>query len=195
MHLAGRVDAAPASVPATASNCAALGDYPVGPRDAASARSGLAIQPPRSPWRLAGNIIVAAYTGCGVPTAGTFSIQGQLAGTPGQTGDGSTVDMPCAASCLGPPLAAISGTGTFRQDGTHPRDPLYISVDAALTRTVSGIRSRTVLRGIMGYLDVAPAQHVRLTVLLPPGFSFLPASTVRAGVLPVPLVIYGWRGM
>ena len=179
-----------------AAGCAALGNYPVGPRAAMQARVAArqAIEPPPSPWKLAGNVILTAYSGCGRPTAGTFSIQGVLMGGPEQQ-NGITVNVPCALSCLGPALATISGHGAFRQDAAHPRDPLYVTITATLTSVVAKRRWHAGLTNMTGYLEVKPAQHARLSFLPPPALSFLPAPAVRAGTPPVPLVIYGWRGM
>ena len=170
-------------------SCAALGNYPVGARAAAMqahVASRTNRQPPPSPWRLAGNVILSAFTGCGPPTAGTFSVQGVLMGTPVQQG-GITVTVPCAASCLGPALATISAIGTFKQDAAYAHDPLYVTVAATLTQVHAGRPSQVVLTHIMGYLQVAPGQTAAL--------SFFPPPTVRLGSLPLALVLYGWRGM
>lgn len=183
---------------AAETGCAALGNYPVGPRAALQAHvsSRLGIEPPLSPWRLAGNVILSAYTGCGQPTAGTFSIQGELMGSPVAESGNITVTLPCAQACLGPALATISGHGAFHQDATHPSDPLYVSVDAVLVTGVGKSRpAHAILSKVMGYLQVRPGHSARLTVLPPPTLSFLPAATAHAGVLSPPLVIYGWRGM
>lgn len=176
--------------------CTALGNYPVGPRASLQARVAARqlIEPPPSPWRLAGNIILTAYSGCGRPTTGTFAIQGVLMGTPEEQ-NGMTVTVPCALSCLGPPLVTISGRGTFRQDAAHPHDPLYVTITAVLAGTQGRPRSQAALTNITGYLEVRSAQHARLSFLPPPTLSFLPSVAVNAGIPPVPLVIYGWRGM
>lgn len=177
----------------TAAHCLALGNYPVGPRAmSAHVAPGQGVQPPRSPWRLAGNIILHAYTRCGRPTAGSFSIQGDLMGMP-LVQDGVTV--PCPSSCLGPSLARITATGTFAQDAAHAHDALYVAVTATITSTVAGRRSRVTLSRLLGYMQVSPGQNVTLSFLPPPTLSFLPLQTAQIGILPVPIVIYGWRGM
>ncbi len=178
--------------PARPVGCAALGAYPTGPRVVAAVARAAGVQPPPSPWRLVGTITLTAYSGCGHPSAGAFSVRGLLMGTPQATG-GLTITVPCAQSCLGPPLAAMSATGTFRQDG---QDPLSVTVTATLrgARATRG-HAQAALGGVQGYVEVVPGESVRLTVLPPPTLSFLPAATADAGLLPVPLVIYGWRGM
>lgn len=178
-----------------AARCTALGNYPVGPRAmSAHAAPGQGIQPPRSPWRLAGNIILTAYLRCGRPTAGSFSIQGDLMGMP-LTQSGVTATVPCPSSCLGPSLARMTATGTFTQDAAHAHDALYVTVNTTMTSTVAGRRSRATLSHLLGYMQVSPGQNVRLTFLPPPTLSFLPPQTAQIGTLPVPIVIYGWRGM
>ncbi len=154
----------------------------------------IGIQPPPSPWRWDGNIIITAYSGCGQPTAGTFSLHGLLMGTPVQSG-GRTVIMLCATSCLGPVLADVTATGTFAQDGAHAHDVTYVSVSAALTTTRGGRRSHAALSHITGYLQVTPGQVAILSFFPPPSVSFLPADVAAIGTLPVAVWVYAWRGM
>lgn len=177
--------------------CAALGNYPVGPRAALQARvtPRQAMQPPPSPWRLAGNIILTSYSGCGQTTAGTFSMQGDLMGTPVAQNSGGMVLLPCALSCLGPPLASVSAKGAFKQDAAHGHDPLYVTIDGTLISVRGTRHSRVTLIHILGYLQVAPGNVARLSFLPPPTLSFLSSQAVSAGTLPLPVVIYGWRGM
>lgn len=199
----------PAGAPALASAawarraCPALGLYPVGPRLAqahVAARPARQRQPPLSPWRLAGTLRLTAFRGCGHPTAGTFAVAGDLLGQPVQSG-GITVTVPCAASCWGPPLAVISATGTFQQDGAHPDDALYVRVRATLISAQPrvpvpasclqscplGPPTRLAFRAVTGYVQVAPGAHVTL--------SFFPPPPVSVSQLPLAVVIYGWRGL
>lgn len=204
----GTLGGASRSIPAHAQHalpqagCAALGDYPTGPRVAAHAHivhQGIS-QPRPSPWRLVGNITLSAFSGCGQPTVGTFSVKGLLMGMSVQSG-GVTVTVPCEMSCWGPPLAVISATGTFRQDAAHAADPLYVTVNATVTSAHPGPQdtgtcvescflhkgSQFTFTHITGYLRVTPGENVTL--------SFLPPPRVSLGSVPMAVVIYGWRGM
>lgn len=178
-------------------SCAALGNYPVGPRAVlqAHALSRQSILPPPSPWRLAGNINISAYSGCGPPTAGTFSIHGILMGAPVVQSNGITVTVPCASSCLGPKLAEITARGAFSQEAAHARNPIYVTVNAAISSVVARRNTRIAVADLTGYLQVQPGQTAELSFLPPPTLPLLPPQTASVGTLPIVIVVFGWRGM
>ncbi|HXT35784.1 MAG TPA: hypothetical protein VN837_09430 [Chloroflexota bacterium] len=131
--------------------CAALGRYHVGrtipppiqpsPQGTGSPTSSTAIAQPYLGGVLTGTITLSSYTACGAATTGSFSVALSAARIPlpmassghvGSTGETRT----STAAIIYPGFVGttvLTATGTFSQDPTHPRDPLYLSVDASVT--------------------------------------------------------------
>lgn len=232
--LVGAPWAAQAAAPAAsathgrvAASCAALGAYQVGPRVVPYVQSHVHATPPSArsqshavpivvwpAWTLRGTLTIAAYTGCGSPTSGTFSVQRTVIGPPVEQPNrsGSIVcDVPCARQLTG----IVSATGTFAQDPAHPGDATYLRVSATITSARPGpmmgrscspstgcpparvITSTVTFSDVTGYLQVnsgdraaVPADVVQRTATL----SFLPPPMATGSLTPSPVVLLGWRG-
>jgi len=202
--------------------CAALGAYQIGPRilpERSGARSGMSsgVAGPRhaatanvsQPWLLRGTLTLSGYSGCGQPTAGTFSIRRGAIGPPIEQprGQGATMMCPLEGSCGFPVTGVISATGAFTQDAAHATDPLYVTVSATITTARSDprqgrpcstqtgcppatvITSTVTMTNVTGYLQAVASNGQRVVL------SFLPPPTPASDVAPTPMALYGWRGV
>ncbi len=200
--------------------CAAVGTYQVGPRivpERSRTRSG-GPSAPAAPapgsamawpgWMVRGTLTLSAYSGCGQPTAGTFSMQRSVVGPPIERPRGRGVAIPCAMEgpCGFPVTGVISATGAFTQDAAHAADPLYVTVNATITTARPGpqqgrpcstqtgcppatvITSTVTMTNVTGYLQAAASDGQRIVL------SFLPPPASASDVGPTALVLDGWRG-
>lgn len=224
----------PAARPA-ASSCPALGAYQIGPRllplqpsppqhsgaqpapamsasgqaglwaaGSGQARPGATIAWPLS--ALTGALTITAYSPCGAPTAGTFSVHRLPLKAPIRQPNRHGATLPCAVPCFWPPTGVISATGRFVQDTLHPDDPTFVAVSATIsmarpgpmmgrpcsTRTgcppPSVAISSASFSAVTGYLQVAPGnQSATLT--------FLPPPNGNSAAAPSALALQGWRGV
>jgi len=203
-------------------SCAALGAYQIGPRivpERPGARSGVlsgAVEPRRAttaivarPWLLRGTLTLSGYSGCGQPTAGTFSIRRRVVGPPIERslGRGAAIACPMEGPCGFPVFGIISATGAFAQDAAHAADPLYVTVSATITTARPGpqqgrpcstrtgcppataITSTVTMTNVTGYLQATASDGQRVVL------SFLPPPTSAGDATPTPLVLAGWRGV
>jgi len=208
------------TLPQTA--CAALGAYHIGSRilpERAGTRPGVSsgtARPGRAtaaivarPWLLRGTLTLSGYSGCGQPTAGTFSIQRSVVGPPIERPRGQRTAMMCPleGSCGFPVTGVLSATGTFAHDAAHAADPLYVTVSATITAARPGpqqgrtcstqtgcppatvIMSTVTMTNVTGYLQAAASDGQRVVL------SFLPPPTSASDAAPTPLVLDGWRGV
>ena len=132
--------------------CAALGRYHVGktiptpiepaPQGTGSSPSPTAIAQPYLGGVLTGTITLSSYTACGAATSGSFSVALSPARIPlpmassGHVGITGATRTSTTAAIVYPGFVGttvLTATGTFSQDPTHSRDPLYVSVDASVT--------------------------------------------------------------
>lgn len=139
---------------ASKAGCDALGTYHVGPTipppvinppqtsGQGASTPGVAIAYPIMGGTLAGTITLTAYTGCGSPTVGSFTValsryRGPLPMTTNSgTGKGQVTEQGTATYVAQPIIGGttvLTATGTFKQDPAHPTDPSYLSVDASVT--------------------------------------------------------------
>jgi len=202
--------------------CAALGAYQIGARivperagthpgvSSGTARPGRATTAIVSrPWLLRGTLTLSGYSGCGQPTAGTFSIQRSVVGPPIERprGQGATMMCPLEGSCGFPVTGVISATGSFTQDAAHASDPLYVLVSATITTARPGpqqgrpcstqtgcppatvIMSTVTMTNVTGYLQATATDSQRVIL------SFLPPPTSASDAAPTPLVLDGRRGV
>jgi hypothetical protein len=187
--LGGLGAALPRSTPAQARTahqglCSTLGTYTIAqPAERgtpgvppARSRPGPGGVPITPVWLLRGQLVLAAYTGCGGTTSGTFAAQLGVVGGPPRSPAPRTAL--CATPC-GPPPAVLPSTaisritGSFVQDPAHAADPLYTRVSATITSTRPGpppgrpcarqtgcplpsvITSTMAITAVTGYLQVA----------------------------------------
>jgi len=207
--------------PLPAAACSALGTYQIGPRilpmgARRGAPSSLTVGQTRrgsrsagaSPpsWLLRGTLTIAAYSGCGQATAGTFAVQqspmGPLFARPptGRASIACDAGRPCGLPMTG----VLSATGTFAQDVTHPQDPVYTTISATVVTARPGpqtgrpcaidagcppvtvMTSTVTFSGVTGYLQTtATGQAATL--------SFLPPPAVNDGQGPTAVVLTGTR--
>ena len=224
----GALGGAIGSVPAWAQRalpqtvCAALGTYQIGPRivpERSGTRTGVSsgtVRPRHAttaivarPWLLRGSLTLSSYSGCGQPTAGTFSIQRGVVGPPIERsqGQGAAIPCPMEGPCGFPVTGVISATGAFTQDAAHASDPLYVTVSATITMAHPGprqgrpcatqtgcppatvITSTVTMMNVTGYLQATASDGQRVVL------SFLPPPTSAGDAAPTPLVLDGWRGV
>lgn len=224
----------PAARPA-ASSCPALGAYQIGPRllplrpsppqhsgarpspsasghgqaqpwasGSGQGQSGVAIAWPLS--ALTGALTITAYSPCGAPTSGTFSVHRLPLRTPIRQPNRHGTTLPCAVPCYWPATGVISATGRFVQDTLHPNDPTFVAVSATISTARPGPMmgrpcsthtgcpppsvtvSSVSFNAVTGYLQVAPGnQSATLTFLPPPDGS--------SAAAPSALALQGWRGV
>lgn len=217
------------------SSCSALGTYQIGPRllplrpsppqhsgaqpaplvsrsaqaqpaatGSGQAQPGVAIAWPLS--ALTGALTITAYSPCGAPTAGTFSVHRLPLKSPIRQPNRHGATLPCAVPCYWPATGVISATGRFVQDTLHPNDPAFVAVSATVstarpgpmmgrpcsTRTGCPPASVTVssvsFSAVTGYLQVLPGnQSATLT--------FLPPPNGNSAAAPTALTLQGWRGV
>jgi hypothetical protein len=197
--------------------CGALGTYQVGARpftaSAVRPRAGRpsplqghgrpvdAIPSPLRPWSFHGTLVIAAYSGCGRPTAGTFFVRRTQVAP--QAERGSTVRR--RGPCPLPPTGVLTAGGTFMQDAAHATDPLYVTVGATLTWAHPGaprgrpcsdetgcppyavITSTVTMTHVTGYLQV-PVTDGQTAIL-----SFLPPAPAASGPPPTAVVLAATR--
>ncbi|MGH2409832.1 MAG: hypothetical protein ACRDGS_05610, partial [Chloroflexota bacterium] len=146
----------PAQAHQAAAACAALGRYHVGrpiPTPIEPAPQSTGSGSPSSPAAIAqpylgmgvltGTITLSAYTTCGSATSGSFSVALSpvrvplsLAPSSGHVGITGTARTGTTAAIVYPGsigTTILTATGTFGQDPAHPKDPLYLRVDASVT--------------------------------------------------------------
>lgn len=200
--------------------CAALGTYQIGPRALPMRphpRAHSGTQPRRSApagrpvviaWpvsALRGTLTISAYSACGQPTAGTFSVQRLLVRPPIQPYHRAIKAIPCAEVCGWPPAGVITATGSFSQDALHPHDATFVTVSATITSTRPGppmgrpcsatygcpppsvIISSVSFSAVTGYLQVVPGGQSAI-------LTFLPPPSANNAAAPQPLTLQGWRG-
>ncbi len=154
---------------------------------------------------LRGTLTFSSYSGCGQPTAGTFSIQRVVVGLPIERSrvQGAAIPCPMEGSCGFPVTEVISATGVFTRDAAHVTDPLYVTVSATITTARPGlagaavrdpdgrplatvITSKVTVTNVTGYLQAAASDSQRVAL------SFLPPIS---DAVPAPLALDGWRGV
>lgn len=227
---AAGVQAAPPSTRAAMPGqaCSALGTYRVGSRVWPLARHsgklgapapGQPAQPgiPSIAWpggMWVGTLVISAYSGCGSPTTGTFTVRRVWTG-PWMAQPRRGVGIACAVPCW-PRSGMAAATGSFVQDPLHPSDPIYVMVTAMVTTTRPGpqlgrpcsvqsgcpaptvVTSTVSIANVTGYVQVPSAaagtppsgtQQAKMATL-----SFLAPPVAGTSEAPEEVVLQGWRG-
>lgn len=205
-----------AARPQAQSSCVALGTYrvrqsslaesAVRPHASQGRRMRTTTASPVHPWDFQGTLIISAYTGCGIPTRGTFSMSRAMAGPPPAQPITPNPSGRCSGPCPRPVTGLLGVSGTFAQDTVHGADPLYVTVSAAMTMTRPGpphgplcsdetgcppftvITSTVAFTSVTGYLQGGVTAGSSVTL------SFLPPPAPHSAVAPVALTVMAGRG-
>ncbi len=221
--LAGAAHGTTAQARATPSkmSCAVLGTYDIGaralPEQSRTGSGALSVagRPSRAgaaiaitPWMLTGTLTISAYSGCGQPTSGAFTVRRSLIGPPIERPQAGRTSIACIAGrpCGFPVTGVISATGSFAQDMTHPQDPTYVTVSATVVTGRPGpqigrpcsadtgcpaptvIRSTVTFSHVTGYLQTT--SDGRTATL-----SFLPPPAANGGQPPAVMALVATRGV